>query len=154
MTDALFLLDTNKDDAPVLANGIEEGWTLSLPQHVKRHAISAMRLSDGDSLDLSDGKGVRIHATITDSENGLVTVDSFIKEPAPTTRLALIQALAKTGHDEQAIDMATQIGVDEVFLGAQIGRFQNGSQGAQISDGIRCLRLQRSNLAERGFHSF
>lgn len=115
MTDALFLLDTNKDDAPVLANGIEEGWTLSLPQHVKRHAISAMRLSDGDSLDLSDGKGVRIHATITDSENGLVTVDSFIKEPAPTTRLALIQALAKTGHDEQAIDMATQIGVDEVI---------------------------------------
>ena len=29
-------------------------------------------------------------------------------------RLALIQALAKTGHDEQAIDMATQIGVDQV----------------------------------------
>lgn len=27
----------------------------------------------------------------------------------------LIQALAKTGHDEAAIDMATQIGVDEVI---------------------------------------
>lgn len=42
-------------------------------------------------------------------------MSSFGKEPKPTTKLALIQALAKTGHDEQAIDTATQIGVDEVI---------------------------------------
>ncbi len=42
-------------------------------------------------------------------------MSSFGKEPQPTTKLALIQALAKTGHDEQAIDTATQIGVDEVI---------------------------------------
>ena len=115
MTDALFLLDTDHDNAPVLADGIEEGWTLTLPSSVKRHAISAMRLAEGDALQLSDGKGLRIHATVTDAENGLVRVDAFTREARRTTRLALVQALAKTGHDEQAIDMATQIGVDEVI---------------------------------------
>ena len=50
MTDALFLLDTDHDNAPVLAEGIEEGWTIALPSQVKRHAISAMRLSEGDAL--------------------------------------------------------------------------------------------------------
>ncbi|WP_421776568.1 16S rRNA (uracil(1498)-N(3))-methyltransferase [Gardnerella sp. KA00255] len=115
MTDALFLLDIDHDDAPILANGIEEGWTLQLPARIKRHAISAMRLKSGDALQLSDGKGLRIHATVTDEENGLVKVNSFLREPRTTTRLALVQALAKTGHDEQAIDMATQIGVDEII---------------------------------------
>ncbi|RIY28004.1 16S rRNA (uracil(1498)-N(3))-methyltransferase, partial [Bifidobacteriaceae bacterium WP022] len=36
MTDALFLLDTDHDNAPVLAEGIEEGWTIALPSQVKR----------------------------------------------------------------------------------------------------------------------
>lgn len=115
MTDALFLLDTEHDDAPVLAEGIEEGWTLELPAHVKRHAVQAMRLTAGDSLQLADGQGLRIHATLLDEDNGTVRVDAFTREPSPKIRLGLIQALAKTGHDEQAIDMATQIGVDEVI---------------------------------------
>ncbi|WP_427877088.1 16S rRNA (uracil(1498)-N(3))-methyltransferase [Gardnerella sp. 2492-Sm] len=115
MTDALFLLNTDCDNAPVLAEGIEEGWTLTLPPHVKRHAIGAMRLQEGDTLQLSDGNGLRIHATVTDTENGLVKVDAFTRQARTKTRIALVQALAKTGHDEQAIDMATQIGVDEVI---------------------------------------
>lgn len=115
MTDALFLLDIDRDDAPMLANGIEEGWTLKLPDRIKRHAISAMRLSAGDDLQLSDGKGLRIRATVTDEENGLVRVNSFLRQPRTSTRLVLVQALAKSGSDEQAIDMATQIGVDEII---------------------------------------
>ena len=39
----------------------------------------------------------------------------FGREPQPTTRIALIQALAKQGHDERAIDIATQIGIDLIL---------------------------------------
>ena len=73
-----------------------------------------MRLKAGDSLQLSDGNGLRIQAVMADPEAGLAEVVEVGREPEPLTRLALIQALAKTGHDEQAIDMATQIGVDQV----------------------------------------
>lgn len=115
MTDALFLLDTEHDDVPVNSDELNAGWKLTLPQSVRRHAIQAMRLKDGDELQLSDGRGLRIHAVLCDAQQGIAQVSSFSKEPQPITKLALIQALAKTGHDEQAIDTATQIGVDEVI---------------------------------------
>ena len=115
MTDALFLLDTEHDDVHRKTAHQGEIADVTLPQSVRRHAIQAMRLKDGDELQLSDGKGLRIHAVLRDAQQGIAEVSSFGKEPQPTTKLALIQALAKTGHDEQAIDTATQIGVDEVI---------------------------------------
>ena len=115
MTEALFLLDTEHDDVPVNSDELNAGWKLTLPAAVRRQAIQAMRLEDGDELQLSDGKGLRIHAVLRDAQQGIAEVLRFGRESQPTIRLALVQALAKTGHDEQAIDTATQIGVDEVI---------------------------------------
>ena len=58
MTDALFLLDTEHDDVPVNSDELNAGWKLTLPQSVRRHAIQAMRLKDGDELQLSTVKGL------------------------------------------------------------------------------------------------
>ncbi|MBW3083775.1 16S rRNA (uracil(1498)-N(3))-methyltransferase [Bifidobacterium phasiani] len=114
MTEPLFLLDPEHDDVPVNSDEIHTGWKITLPQRVRRHAIQAMRLRDGDGLALSDGRGLRIRAVLADAEQGLAEVLEFGRVPRPVTRLGLIQALAKNGHDEQAIDVATQIGVDRV----------------------------------------
>ena len=115
MTDALFLFDPATDDVPVNSDELNAGWNITLPAHIRQHAIKAMRLAEGSTLQLSDGSGLRILATLTDPSAGVAQVSEVWREPRPVTRLALIQALAKTGHDEQAIDMATQIGVDEVL---------------------------------------
>ena len=114
MTNALFLLDPDHDDVPVNCDEINTGWKLALPPDIARHAIQSMRLKDGDELQLSDGKGLRLKAVLADAGNGIAEVREFVREPQPVTRLALVQALAKNGHDEQAIDTATQIGVDMV----------------------------------------
>ena len=115
MTEPLFLLDPDHDDVPVNSDEIHAGWTLTLPPHIRRHAVQAMRLKTGDALTLSDGKGLRLRATMVDPERGTAEVVEFGREPQRVVRLNLIQALAKNGHDEQAIDMATQIGVDTVI---------------------------------------
>lgn len=114
MTDALFLLDTDRDDTPINSDELHTGWNVTLPKPVQRHAVQVMRLKHGDHLQLSDGRGLRVHAELVDPEQGIAQVVEFGREPQPVTRLALVQALAKNGHDEQAIDMATQIGVDTV----------------------------------------
>ena len=106
MTDVPFSFDPQVDDVPVNSDELHAGWKLTLPAHIKRHAVQAMRLKAGDSLQLSDGNGLRIQAVMADPEAGLAEVVEVGREPEPLTRLALIQALAKTGHDEQAIDMA------------------------------------------------
>lgn len=115
MTNALFLFDPSRDDVPVHSDECDTGWKLTLPPHVVRHAIQSMRLTDGDALELSDGEGLRLKAVLADARAGVAEVREFVREPQPITRLALVQALAKNGHDEQAIDTATQIGVDTVI---------------------------------------
>lgn len=115
MTNALFLFDPASDGVPVNADELHTGWTLTLPADVKRHALKSMRIGVGEELQLSDGRGLRIEAEVDDADNGVVHVKSVGREPAPVTRLALIQALAKQGRDEEAIDASTQIGVDEVI---------------------------------------
>lgn len=114
MTNPLFLVDPSRDNVPVNSDELNAGWTITLPAAVRRHAVQSMRLAAGDELDLSDGEGLRVTAVLTDPDAGVAEVRTFVREPQPVTRLALIQALAKGGHDEQAIDMATQIGVDEI----------------------------------------
>lgn len=114
MTNAVFLFDPDNDDVPVNSDESSVGWKLTLPAQVRRHAVQSMRLKEGDEFQLSDGRGLRLGVVLDDVDNGIAEVREFVKEERPITRLALVQALAKNGHDEQAIDAATQIGVDTV----------------------------------------
>ncbi len=115
MTAPLFLLDPDHDDSPLASDELHAGWRLTLPEHVCRHALGSMRLRNGDQLDLSDGSGLRISALVRDASTGLVEVTAVGRQAPPEKELILVQALAKGGRDEQAIDMATQIGVDKVM---------------------------------------
>lgn len=129
MTTPLFLIDAQRDNTPITADTLQEGWVLTLPESVRRHALQSMRLQTGDTCQITDGHGLRITATVEDPKAGTVRVESFSTEEPPQVRLALIQALAKNGHDEQAIDMATQIGVDDVYpwqADRSIARFKTG----------------------------
>lgn len=111
MTAPLFLV--SDDDSPQIAT-LAPGGLAAVPPTVARHAFKSMRLAEGDALDLCDGRGLRVHAVATDPAQGVVRVTGVEREEPPHIRLGLVQALAKSGRDEQAIEMATEIGVDEV----------------------------------------
>ena len=67
---------------PVNSDELNAGWKLTLPQSVRRHAIQAMRLKDGDELQLSDGKGLRIHAVLRDAQQGIAEVSKLRQRTA------------------------------------------------------------------------
>lgn len=79
--------------------------------------IHVMRLSQGDRLDLVDGHGTRAQCTLlsSDKREARVHIDTVVVESAPTPAVTLVQALAKGGRDEAAIEMATEVGVDRVI---------------------------------------
>ena len=81
-----------------------------------RHATAVRRIAQGEAVDIADGSGYRIRGTVTDGAPGTlaVVVESAVQEEAPAERLVLIQALAKGDRDEQAIEAATELGVDAV----------------------------------------
>lgn len=129
MTNAVFLFDPDNDDVPVNSDESSIGWKLTLPAQVRRHAVQSMRLKAGDEFQLTDGRGLRLGVALVDADNGIAEVRDFVREAQPVTRLALVQALAKNGHDEQAIDTATQIGVDTVVpwqADRSIAKWKNG----------------------------
>lgn len=81
-----------------------------------RHAASVRRLRAGEAVDLVDGAGRRVHADVVDAGRAelVVTVTGVEVEPPPTVRLVLVQALAKGSRDEDAVETATEVGVDAV----------------------------------------
>lgn len=109
MTLPLFLVDSTD----LCALAVDDCFTL--PDTVARHVLKSMRMEEGSGLMLSDGKGLRLQVSLVDQNEGSVKVAAVTRESAPAVRLRLIQALAKAGRDERAIEESTEIGVDEVI---------------------------------------
>ena len=81
-----------------------------------RHAAVVRRIGPGEEVDLVDGAGRRATTEVLAAgHDGLeVTVVGVIEEPPPTPRFVLVQALAKGDRDDQAIEAATELGVDAI----------------------------------------
>lgn len=93
------------------------GAVLALEKEEAFHAQKVMRLRVGEKLDLVDREGLRVLATVEVAQAGAleVVVEGARQSPPPIPRLILVQALAKGGRDEAAIEMATEVGVDQVI---------------------------------------
>lgn len=104
MTAALFLHDDLSGDTVLLAG--REG----------RHAATVRRVKVGESVDLADGLGVRASCRVLSLGQDVVTlaVLSRVVEPEPSPRLVLVQAIAKGDRGELAVELATEVGIDEV----------------------------------------
>lgn len=96
------------------ASGREERVTLDGPEG--RHAADVRRLRVGESVWLTDGKGTRGVAVVDHVRRGAVdlVVSEWLDIPPPQPRLVVVQALAKGGRDEAAVEAMTEVGVDEV----------------------------------------
>lgn len=108
MTLPVFLLEA--DHCVPEQVGDEFPWTGKESQHAHR----VLRLGVGDQLDLVDGRGSRWTCTVNSetSEALQLRIDVFTREQAPEVRVTVVQALAKGGRDEQAIELCTELGAD------------------------------------------
>ena len=82
-----------------------------------RHARKVMRLKRGEPLDLVDGVGTRVVAEVYDLPEGAeealtVRATEVLREESPSPQVTLVQALAKGARGEQAVETATEVGVD------------------------------------------
>lgn len=110
MTLPLFLVD------PERVTGVREGAAVVLDGDEGRHAATVRRIGPGEQVVLADGAGLRLTCDVVAagrSELRLRVLElSRVAEPEP--RFVLVQALAKGDRDDQAVEAATECGVDEV----------------------------------------
>jgi 16S rRNA (uracil1498-N3)-methyltransferase len=92
-----------------------DDYTLDGPEG--HHAADVQRLQPGETLILSDGSGGTAAARVTHTERGSVRVQIVDRRtvPAPDPKLTVVQALPKGDRGERAVQMLTEIGVDEVI---------------------------------------
>lgn len=103
--------------APADLAAARAGAVLTVRGPEARHAVSVRRVRAGEVVDVVDGEGTRARGEVTAAagEELAVAVTEVTREPAPAVRLVLVQALAKGGRDEQAVETATEVGIDAVL---------------------------------------
>lgn len=95
---------------------VQEGELFTFTGKEAHHA-TVMRVQSGEEIHLVDGQGTRLRGEVLSTAEKSVTlrVLSVVCEPLPFPQVTLVQALAKGGRDEQAIESATEVGVDAVI---------------------------------------
>lgn len=81
-----------------------------------KHASVVRRVRVGETVTLGDGAGTWLEGIAEDVSATRVTVRITARQmrETPTTRIVLVQALAKGDRDELAVQAACELGVDEV----------------------------------------
>lgn len=97
-------------------DGVAPGAAVVVEGAEARHAVTVRRIAVGEQVIVADGDGAGVLGVVEQADPGalVVRVESRRDEPAPPLRLVLVQALAKGGRDEAAVEAATELGVDEV----------------------------------------
>ena len=110
MTLPLFLVP------PGLVHGAAPGGTLVLDGPEGRHAATVRRIGAGEQVMLADGLGLRVTCEVVEAAKSELSLRilHLRQEAEPAPRFVLVQALAKGDRDDQAVEAATELGVDEI----------------------------------------
>jgi 16S rRNA (uracil1498-N3)-methyltransferase len=102
-----------------------------------RHAVQVSRLRVGERIAVGDGRGRVADAEALTVAKDLVElrVLALREEPRPVPRMVLVQALAKGGRDEAAIQAATELGVAGV-IPWQASRSVSRWSGPKVDAGL------------------
>jgi len=95
-----------------VARTLSVGQTYVLSGEEGKHAATVKRLRAGESLQLTDGTGIRIEAKVLENRGASLelTIESITEEEPSSLQLTLVQALAKGDRDELAVQAATELG--------------------------------------------
>jgi len=81
-----------------------------------RHAATVRRIRAGERVDVTDGAGQRAECVVAEAGRDRLELDVqrrvFAAEPCP--RIVVVQALVKGERSELAVDLLTEVGVDEI----------------------------------------
>lgn len=95
----------------------EGGASLDVLGAEAQHAASVRRIRAGEAVDVVDGRGGRARGTVRSAARDRVTMDvtTWSREAPARPGLILVQALAKGGRDEHALETATELGIERAL---------------------------------------
>ncbi|MHB8341753.1 MAG: 16S rRNA (uracil(1498)-N(3))-methyltransferase [Mycobacteriales bacterium] len=81
------------------------------------HAATVLRLGPGEALEVTDGCGALAHCVVRQGAAGVLTVlvTERVRQPPPQPWLVAVQALPKGERGELAVELLTEVGVNEIL---------------------------------------
>ena len=81
-----------------------------------RHATTVRRLAVGERVDVTDGAGLLARCEVTGVRPGELELAVLVRhaEPEPPCRVVVVQAILKGDRAELAVELMTEVGVDEI----------------------------------------
>ncbi len=104
-----------------------------------KHAATVNRTRVGERIAVGNGRGLLASGVVSAVAPAevAVTIDRVELRPAPERQIVLVQALAKGGRDELAVQAATELGVD-VVMPWQASRSVSRWEGpAKVAKGVQ-----------------
>lgn len=107
----LYLIDDAADA------DFEPGHELTLTGSEAHHAVTVSRVRIGERLLVGNGRGVHAQTEVVSTDKGscVCRVQAVTRAAPATPAFILVQALAKGDRAEQAIEAATELGVDRIM---------------------------------------
>ena len=141
------------DDLTPAPSSLSVGERAALSGSEGRHAASVRRIGAGEWVDVVDGAGLRLTCEVAGADKSSLSlvVREVLQEERPVPEIVLVQALAKGGRDEQAVETATEVGA-ELVLPWQAERCVSVWQGAKQAKGRQrwqATALQAAKQARR-----
>lgn len=110
LTEPLFLLDDLTDPLPSV------GAHLTLGGDEGRHAAIVRRIRPGEVITIGNGRGLGVRGVVIELRGPALVVEviNHLSSAAEPRRFVAAQALAKGDRSELAVEMMTEMGVDEI----------------------------------------
>ena len=126
MSDALFLARFDQ---------VRIGGIVEVTGDEARHAVVVKRTVPGESVILADGAGRAVRGRVVAAEKNRLALEvtEILASPPRAHRFVVAQALAKGDRSELAVEIMTELGVDEILAwqaSRSIVRWQ-GERGAK-----------------------
>ena len=98
-------------------NGLAVGDEVVIAGDEGHHAVRVRRIRVGESVELVDGEGTRAGGDVShvSVDSCTVHIHHLTYEPQTRPALTVIQALVKKDRSDQAMELMTEAGVDEVL---------------------------------------
>ncbi|HEU5270046.1 MAG TPA: 16S rRNA (uracil(1498)-N(3))-methyltransferase [Jatrophihabitans sp.] len=131
------------------------GDTLELTGAEAHHAGTVKRLTVGEQALLADGRGGLAEAQVVEVTRGSIRLQVLCRRqlPAPQPRFTVVQALPKGERAEIAVELLTELGVDEIVPWAA-GRSVAVWRGEKAARGVEKWRrtaLEAAKQSRRGW---
>lgn len=115
---------------------VEASGVASISGAEAKHAVTVNRTRVGERIAIGNGRGLMVTGPVIRADAAELSIEAEVIEnvQAATPRLVLVQALAKGGRDEMAVQASTELGVDAVVPWAA-ARSISRWEGAKVAKG-------------------